>query len=132
MERRIRGSGLRYTLPYVARYAGLWMVVTVAAVLVAAVSSYLLFANQFGGETVSGLRTALVVQTVLSIVAVVALGVFTTHRLAGPWIAVRRALDSVRDGNLETPLRLRASDPRIREVEVAFEQMVKSLRERLP
>ena len=132
MERRIRGSGLRHTFPYFVRYAALWLVVTIAAVLVASVSSYLLFAARVGGAGVAGLRYALIIQTVLTILAVVALAVFTTHRLAGPWIAVRRALEAVRDGDLQARLRFRASDPRIQVVEVAFEQMLASLRERIP
>jgi methyl-accepting chemotaxis protein len=132
MERRIRGSGLRHTFPYFVRYAALWLVVTITAVLVASVSSYLVFAARVGGAGVAGLRYALIIQTVLTILAVVALAVFTTHRLAGPWIAVRRALDAVRDGDLQTRLRFRASDPRIQVVEEAFEQMLASLRERLP
>jgi len=61
---------------------------------------------------------------------VLALALFTTHRLAGPWIAVRRALDRVRDGDLDSGLRLRATDPRIKEVELAFAQMLDSLRQR--
>jgi nitrogen fixation/metabolism regulation signal transduction histidine kinase len=129
MERRIRGSGLRYTLPYVINFAGLWLVVTITAVLVAAVSSYLYF-SQRAGAAASSLGTAIIIQTVLSILAVVALAVFTTHRVAGPWIAVRRALDAVRDGNLDYQLRMRGGDPRMEEVEDSFEQMVASLRDR--
>lgn len=129
MERRIRGSGLRFTLPYVLNFAGLWLIVTIAAILVAAVSSYLTFVNRPGA---SGLRAALIIQTVLSILAVVALAVFTTHRVAGPWVAVKRALEAIRDGNFDYRLRMRGRDPRLQDVEIAFEQMVTSLRERIP
>jgi nitrogen fixation/metabolism regulation signal transduction histidine kinase len=66
------------------------------------------------------------------VIAVVALAVFTTHRLAGPWIAVRRALDRVRDGDLDTPLRIRTVDPYLREVERAFNEMRESLRRPAP
>lgn len=131
MGKRLRGSGLRYTLPYLFRFAGLWLVVSVAGVLVSAVSSYLAFADRQAGETL-GLRNALIVQTVLSLIAVIGLAVFTTHRLAGPWIAIKRALESVRDGDLQTGLRMRRSDPQNLEVQVAFEQMLESLRKRIP
>jgi nitrogen fixation/metabolism regulation signal transduction histidine kinase len=129
MERRIRGSGLRHTLPFIVRFAGLWLVVSIAAVLVAAVSSYLLFAQRQDGSG-DGLRGAIVLQTVLSVLALVALAVFTTHRIAGPWVAVRRALLAVRDGNLDSRLRFRVSDPRLREVEEAFDEMTATLRQR--
>ena len=130
MERRgIRGTGLRHTLPFFIRFAGLWLVVSVAAVLVAGVSSYMLFAQRLeGGGSV--LRSAIVLQTVLSVLALIALAVFTTHRLAGPWVAVRRALLAVRDGKLDTRLRFRVSDPRLQEVQDAFEEMMTSLRQR--
>jgi hypothetical protein len=131
MAKKIRGSGIRHTLPYVVRFAGLWLVVTIAAIVVASMSSYWLFAGRVGERAATThMRTAIIVQAGLSILAVIALAIFTTHRLAGPWIAVRRALDAVRDGNLDTGLRLRATDPRIKEVELAFAQMLDSLRQR--
>ena len=130
MAKKIRGSGLRHTLPYVVRFAGLWLVVTVAAIVVASVSSYMVFAERSSEAAAAHLRTVIVLQAALSILAVIALAVFTTHRLAGPWIAVRRALDRVRDGDYDSGLRLRATDPRIKEVELAFAQMLDSLRQR--
>ena len=130
MERRFRGSGLRHTLPFIVRFAGLWLVVSVAAVLVAGVSSYMLFAQRLEGGA-DDLRGAIILQTVLSLLALVALAVFTTHRIAGPWVAVRRALLAVRDGNLDTRLRFRVSDPRLRDVQDAFDEMVASIRQRV-
>ena len=129
MERRIRGTGLRHTLPFVVRFAGLWLVVSVGAVLVAGVSSYLLFADRVQGDP-SGLRNAVLTQTVLSVLALVLLAVFTTHRLAGPWVAVKRALLAVRDGDLDARLRFRAVDPRLQEVQSAFDEMLVAVRER--
>jgi methyl-accepting chemotaxis protein len=125
MESNLRGSGVRHTFPMVARFAGLWLIVTLAAVAVAVASTYLMLQTDAGGGRS---RTVLLFETVLVVIAVVALAVFTTHRLAGPWIAVRRALDRVRDGDLETPLRLRTVDPYLREVERAFNEMRESLR----
>lgn len=130
MKKRMRGSGLRYTLPFLFRFAGLWLVVTIAAVLVGAVSNYLAIARMENVDA-DGLRLALAIQTGLSLVAVVGLAVFTTHRLAGPWIAIKRALDSVRDGDLETGLRLRRTDPQNLPVQVAFDEMLASLRRRI-
>ena len=131
MARKIRGTGIRHTLPYVVHFAGLWLVVTIAAIVVASMSSYWLFAERAGDAGAAQLSKVIWIQATLSILAVIALALFTTHRLAGPWIAVRRALDKVREGDLDTGLRLRAVDPRIKDVELAFAQMLDSLRQRL-
>jgi nitrogen fixation/metabolism regulation signal transduction histidine kinase len=127
MVRKLRGTGVRHTLPFVGRFAGLWMLVTSAAVLVAAVSTYLVFAQQHEGASIG---RVLAMQTVFTILAVGALAVFTTHRLAGPWIAVRRALEAVRDGNLDDRLRIRTQDVHIKGVEHAFNEMLESLQRR--
>jgi methyl-accepting chemotaxis protein len=126
MAWKLRGTGVKHTLPFVTRFAGLWLLVTIAAVLVAASFAYLLFAEQ-GAD---GVSRALATQTILTILAVCALAVFTTHRLAGPWIAVRRALDAVRDGNLDYHLRIRSQDVHIKNVEAAFNEMLSTLRSR--
>ena len=128
-RKKLRGSGVRYTLPFIGRFVGMWVLVTVAAVAVAAVSSYLVFTERTpgAGGAVAG---PLVVQTVLILLAVIGLGIFTTHRLAGPWIAVRRALDRVREGDLETPLRIRSNDGHLRDVERSFNEMITALRDR--
>jgi len=131
MERRFRGSGLRHTLPYFFRYAVLWLIVTVTSVLITAVTTYLLFVERVGAAGAAGLRQALIIQTVLTVVALIVLAVFTTHRLAGPWIAVHRALDAVRRGDMQAQLRFRKSDPRFQAVESVFEQMMVSLREKI-
>ena len=126
--KKLRGSGVRYTLPFLGPFAGMWVLVTLVAVGVAAVSTYLVFAEREAGD--GRLSSALMLQTVLIAVAVVALGIFTTHRLAGPWIAVRRALDQVGAGDLDTELRIRSNDAHLREVERSFNTMVTRLRER--
>lgn len=129
-SKRVRGTGVRHTLPNIGRFAGLWMGVTVAAVLVASSSTYLALAGGVAADGASRMLEILVVQTSLLVLAVFALGVFTTHRLAGPWIGVQRACDDVARGDLGRVLRLRQSDAHLREVEHAFNQMMASLRER--
>jgi hypothetical protein len=129
MAWKLRGTGVRHTLPFVGRFAGLWLLVTTAAVLVAAGSTWLLFSERSGDAS---LGNALAVQTVLTVLAVGALAIFTTHRLAGPWIAVRRACEAVRDGNLDDDLRIRSQDIHIRNVERAFNEMLASLRAKGP
>ncbi|HVS02333.1 MAG TPA: hypothetical protein VMT16_06145 [Thermoanaerobaculia bacterium] len=129
--RRVRGAGLRHTLPFVGRFAGLWLVVTITAVLVASASSYLLFAERIASATArQGFFWTVVVQTALIVIAVLALGVFSTHRLAGPWIAVHRALEEVAAGDLDCELRIRSRDAYLKRVERAFQAMTAALRQR--
>jgi nitrogen fixation/metabolism regulation signal transduction histidine kinase len=126
---QVRGSGVRLTLPYVMRFSGLWLVVTILAVLVFAVTSYLELADRLTEAGRSRLLLVLSLQTVFVILAVFALAVFTTHRLAGPLIAIRRALNEVRDGKLDRDLRFRRTDAQFGEVENAFNEMLVSLRQ---
>ena len=131
MAKKIRGSGIRHTLPYVLRFAGLWLVVTIAAIVVASVSSYMVFAQRASETAAAQLRTVVTIQAVLSILAVIALAVFTTHRLAGPYVALMRAFEAVKNGDLTHPLRFRRSDIHLRDVEISFDEMTAALRERL-
>jgi nitrogen fixation/metabolism regulation signal transduction histidine kinase len=126
---QFRGSGVRLTLPYVMRFSGLWLVVTLVAVLVFALTSYLSLADRLTDAGRDRLLMVLGVQTIFVVLAVVALAIFTTHRLAGPLIAIRRACEDVRDGKLDRTLRFRRSDPQFSEVEAAFNDMVLSLRQ---
>lgn len=132
MARAIRGSGVRYTLPYVFKFLGLWLVVTVLAVLVFSVTSYLLLTERILGPDQRGLANLiLLVQTIVALAAVAVLAVFTTHRLAGPMIALRRAFEDVQAGDLDRQLRFRRSDDHLQEIETAFNDMMASLRKRL-
>ncbi|HEX2642363.1 MAG TPA: hypothetical protein VHU81_05195 [Thermoanaerobaculia bacterium] len=132
MARAFRGSGVRLTLPFVFRFLGLWMAVTVLIVLVFSVSSYLLLVDRLAVQGHEGLALGiLIVQTVVTMLAVTALGIFTTHRLAGPIIALQRAFDDVRQGNLDRQLRFRQSDDHLRGVETSFNQMMVVVKERI-
>jgi len=127
---QVRGSGVRFTLPYVLRFSGLWILVTTLVAVVFGVTSYLTMFDQLGDEARRHLVIVLSIQTALVVVAVLLLAVFSTHRVAGPFIAIRRALEGVKAGNLESQLRFRRSDPHLGEIETAFNEMVESLRRR--
>lgn len=127
MARSIRGSGVKLTVPYVARFFGLWLLVVTLAVLVFSITSYLLLSDRFQGPEHTRFVIVLTIQTVTVLLAVLALAIFTTHRLAGPIIALKRAFDDVRDGDLERRLRFRSSDIHLSELEDAFNQMMGAL-----
>jgi HAMP domain-containing protein len=129
--RNVRGAGVHFTLPYVLRYSALWLVVTVAAVVLFGITSYMVASQRLSGEALNHMALLLTFQTVFLILAVIALAVFTTHRLAGPYIALKRALEDVTRGELEHPLRLRTADIHLKEIETSFNEMTAALRERL-
>ncbi len=129
----VRGLGVRHTLAYMLPFSGLWLVVTIAAMVVFGITCYLVASASPLLDDASRNRLAivLVMQTLFLIAAVVALAIFTTHRLAGPYIALRRAFEAVKNGDLERPLRFRSSDVHLREVQASFEEMLAALRQRL-
>ncbi len=127
---QVRGSGVRFTLPYVLRFSGIWIVVTTLVAVVFGVTSYLVMFDQLNEAARQELIVVLSVQTALVVAAVVLLAVFSTHRIAGPLIALRRAMEDVTAGKMDRQLRFRHTDPHLVELETAFNGMVESLRER--
>jgi nitrogen fixation/metabolism regulation signal transduction histidine kinase len=130
MARAIRGTAVKLTYPYALRYLGLWLMVTILAILVFSVTSYLLLADRLTGAALHHLALLLFIETVVVIAALIALALFTTHRLAGPFIALRRAFEDVQAGDLSRRLRLRRTDGPLLEVETAFNEMMASLEAR--
>jgi len=128
----IRGSGVRFTLPYVFRFSGLWLLVTTLAMVLFGIACYFVASPGLAEEARSHLALVLTLQTVFTIAAVFALAVFTTHRLAGPYVALQRALNEIGKGNLDQPLRFRNTDIHLRELEASFNAMRAALRGRLP
>lgn len=127
---QVRGTGVRFTLPYVLRFSGVWILVTTLTVIVFAVASYLVMFDRLSEAARQDLVLVLAIQTALAVLAVLLLAVFSTHRLAGPMIGIRRAMEDVAAGNLDRQLRFRRTDPHLDEIEVAFSQMMESLRQR--
>jgi methyl-accepting chemotaxis protein len=127
---RVRGFGVRFTLPYVVRFSGVWVLVTTLITVVFGITSFLVTADQLGEEGRRHLMAVLAIQTALMVLALLLLAVFNTHRVAGPLIGIRRALEDVKAGNLERELRFRRTDPHLEEIERAFNEMMASLRER--
>jgi methyl-accepting chemotaxis protein len=127
----MRGTGFKFALPYVLRYSWVWIVVVVAAVPIFAVASYILTAGLLTEDAQSRLWTVVLTRTPLIIVAVVILAVFTTQRLAGPFVALKRAFEDVKSGDLDRRLRFRRTDEHLRDIENAFNEMMETLQQRL-
>jgi nitrogen fixation/metabolism regulation signal transduction histidine kinase len=127
---QVRGFGVRFTLPYFLRFSGVWVLVTSLIAVVFGVTSYLVTFDQLTEEARRHLVVVLSIQTTLIILAVALLAVFTTHRLAGPLIGLKRAMADVKAGNLDRELRFRSTDPHLNEIAATFNEMVAALRER--
>ena len=128
---QVRGSGVRQTLPFVMRFSGLWIFVTILIVAVFSLTSYLMLFDRLTDAAREHLIMVLSVQTGLVILAVLLLAVFTTQRIAGPLIAIRKALDDVKAGDFDRQLHFRRTDPHLGELEHAFNEMMESIRERV-
>ncbi len=127
----VRGTGVRFTLRYVPRFAGLWLFVCVLTLIVFALTSYLGLINSLGEEGRSRLLLVLTLQTLCVILGMVGLAIFTTHRLAGPLIALQRAFADVKAGDLDRRLHFRKSDSHVADLEREFNAMMDSVHRRL-
>jgi methyl-accepting chemotaxis protein len=125
---KVRGTGVRLTLPYVVRFSALWLLVTSLAVLVFALTLYLVLSERLTDSGQKRLMLILGLQTLCLLAGIFALAIFTTHRLAGPLIAIRRALEDVRDGKRDGNLRFRSIDPHLSDIAKSFNEMVAALR----
>ena len=125
MNKPRRGSGFRYTLPAVFRFSAVWVIVVVLIAPVVVVSMMLggLIPEALHGD----IRFFLLTRTPLIALVAVGIAIFTTNRLAGPWIHLTRALKQVERGDLDYRLKFRKEDRYLREVEVSFNSMMAAL-----
>lgn len=127
----VRGTGVRWTLRYVPRFAGLWLLVCVLTLVVFAVTSYLGLFHSLPEAGRSRLLLVLTLQTLAVILGMVALAIFTTHRLAGPLVGLLRAFEDVKAGDLNRQLRFRQGDRHLADLETSFNEMLVSIRHRV-
>lgn len=72
----------------------------------------------------------MLISCALGIVLVVILGMFFSHRIAGPMFNLKRMMKQVEEGKLDVVMRIRITDE-FHDVENSFNQMVAGLRTRL-
>jgi len=130
-RRRECCRGLGKALPHVMRFMALWIVVSVAAVLTAGALGLAVIIEGPPQEQQRHLVMVLGLQTAAVIGALLALAVLTAYRLAEPWLAIQRALREVRDGDLSRRLSFRPGDTHLEDLEVAFNEMMDSIRARV-
>ncbi len=128
MNKKIRGSGFKHTLPAVLPFSAVWVFVVVLAAPVITVAMMLgsVVPPSLHGDVWFFLLTRMPAIAL----AVTALAIFTTTRVAGPLVLLRRAFEDVKGGDMDRRLQFRRADKHLRELETAFNEMMMALRER--
>lgn len=128
MNKKIRGSGFKHTLPAVLPFSAVWVFVVVLT------ASVIPIAMMLGGIVPPSLHGDvwffLLTRVPVIALAVTGLAFLTTTRVAGPFISLKRAFEDVERGDMECHLRFRRADRHLRELEAAFNEMMVALRER--
>ncbi len=123
-----RGRGFKHTLSAVWPFCAIWVLVVVLAVSVIPVSMILsgIVPPSLQGDVWFYLLTRVPAIALLA----AALAIFTTARVAGPFVPLQRAFEDVARGDMDRRLRFRQEDKHLRELETAFNEMMVALRER--
>jgi HAMP domain-containing protein len=139
-----RLSSVRFTRPFLWKYTGMWILLSVALIAFGAVTSYLLQRYQWDlvaaanpalrpelAAAQSRFLLGLVVQSALLLAAVGALAVMTTHRLAGPIIGIRLACEDVAKGRLDRRVAFRSHNQELDDLADAFNGMMEAVEKRV-
>ena len=128
MKMKIRGSGFKHTLPAVIPVAGVWVVVLVltAPVLMVSMMTSGIVPASLHGEVWFFLLT----RSPIIALAGIGLAIFTTARVAGPMVHLKRAFNDVEGGDMDRRVAFRRTDKHLRELETAFNGMMVALKER--
>lgn len=138
-----RLSNVKLTRKHHYSFMGLWIVVTSVMILTLNLVMYLYAEERWGGlfswdssfhEVYISNRvtfvTALGIEALLFIIGLVALAKFTAHRIAGPYIGMRKTFAAIRNGNMDTRMRFRNYD-KLDEMADEFNEMMDAIRDRM-
>lgn len=139
-----RFASVRLTRPFIFRYSGLWVMLSVLMILVVAVTSYLLHVKHWDSlvslapelaahrpDAHARFLLILLVQSGLLLGAVLLLAMMTTHRLAGPIVGLRLACEDVAKGQLGRRVGFRSANDELDELASAFNRMMDTIEARL-
>jgi len=128
MKMKFRGSGFKHTLSSVVPFSAVWVLVvvlTVPIIIIGMIAGDLVPPSSYG-DVWFFLATRMPVLAL----AVVTLAIFTTSRVAGPLIPIRRAFVAVRGGDMDYRLTFRRSDRHVKNLEESFGEMMAAILER--
>ena len=128
MAMKFRGSGFKHTLASVFPSSAVWvfLVVVTAPIISVGMMAGGLVPESSYGDVWFFLATRVPVLAL----AAVGLAVFTTNRVAGPLVLMKRGFEAVKEGDMDHRLKFRHSDRHLRDLEVAFNEMMVAIKER--
>ena len=129
MNRKIRGSGFKHTLPAALQISAVWVFVVVLTAPVITVA--MMLGDVVPPSSHGDVWFFLFTRVPVIVLAVTALAIFTTTRVAGPFVPLKRAFEDVKRGDMDRRLRFRHADKHLRELETAFNEMMVVVRERI-
>ena len=129
MTTKLRGSGYKYTLPWVLPTFALWVVVLVVTAPVLAIT--MMVSDLIPYYLHEDVWFFLYTRTPAIALAGIGLAVFSSTRTAGPLIQLGRAFDDVKNGDMDRRVVFRRGDKAFRGLEVSFNEMMDVLNERL-
>ena len=126
---RLRGSGFKHTLPYLWPYSSIWVLVF----LVSAPGTFIgfLMTDVLTEEGREATQAFLLTRMPIVVVAVALLAVVLTARLAGPFVALKRAFADVAAGDMRRRLEFRDGESHLRGVEDGFNAMMDAVESHL-
>ena len=127
-KRPLRGSGFKHNLGSVWPFSGIWIVTVVLLAPILTIS--MMWGDVVPESSHADIWSFLLTRTPFILLAAVTLGIFTTNRVAGPAVRLRRAFEEVKDGNLDCRLNFRRRDKHLKLLETAFNEMMVALGER--
>ena len=129
MKSNFRGSGFRHTLPAVLRFSALWFVLLMLVAPILTVS--MMMSGLVPPWAHRDVWFFLLTRMPILALAGIALALFTTTRLAGPMVHLKRVLEDIKGGDMDRRLYFRQSDKYLRGLETAFNEMMVALSERV-
>lgn len=142
-QSRRKITNVKLTAKYHAQFMGWWIILSIFQLLAIDALLFLVFRNNVIGSTPAASGSVLDILaahsmflvplgmiTLLLLSAVVSLAILTAHRIAGPYIALRRTFNAIKAGDLNVRLRFRSYD-NMDDVATPFNEMMDSLSARL-
>ena len=136
-------KNIRLTKEHQIKYYGWWFIVSILLILLLSACFFLLFEEQWQSILMqnpdrsleyvfsrSRFVTTLVFVSLLLMIGITILGIFTAHRIAGPFVALRNAFDEVKKGNFDHRIQFRKEDE-LAEIQSSFNEMMDTLKEKL-
>ena len=128
MKSYLRGSGFKHTLPAVFKISALWVVVVVLTAPILSVG--MMLSGIVPQESHGDVWFFLLTRMPLIVLVAIGLAIFTTTRVAGPMVHLRRVCEDIKGGDMDRRVSFRQSDDHLRGLETAFNEMVVALSER--